>query len=86
MYYLVHIQQFLIQAESAFAANGRDFQTRLQDTELVTSNIRGFTGPRQGTSILPADLNTTNTILDGIVDLLEESLSTTEDITDRVPI
>ena len=89
MYYPFNINSvrvFSLQAESAFAADGRDLQTRLRDSELVTSDIRGFTGPRTGASLLPADLNTTNLILSGIVGLLEESLSTTENITDEVSI
>ena len=64
---------------------GRNFRTRLQDSQAVTSNFRGITGPRMGLSLLPSDLNSTNLLLSGIVDLLDEGLGTGEsDTSDQV--
>ena len=63
----------------------RNLRTRLQDSQAVTFNMRDITQSLTGTSHFPSDLNTTNMVLLGVVDLLEESLDTSEtDISDQV--
>ena len=75
----------IIQALIAFNTTGRNLQTRLQDSQAVTFNMRTTTQSAMGTSLFPSDLNTTNMVLSGVVDLLEESLDTSEtDISDQV--
>ena len=47
--------------------------------------MRDITQTPMGTSLFPSDLNTTNMVLLGVVDLLEESLNTSEtDISQQV--
>ena len=47
--------------------------------------MRDITQSLMGTSLFPSDLNTTNRVLSGVVDLLDESLDTSEtDISDQV--
>ena len=47
--------------------------------------MRDITQTLMGTSLFPSDLNTTNMVLSGVVDLLEESLNTSEtDISQQV--
>lgn len=76
---------WIIQALIAFNTTGRNLQTRLQDSQAVTFNMRTTTQSQMGISLFPSDLNTTNMVLSGVIDLLEESLDTSEtDISDQV--
>ena len=55
---------------------------RLVDTADLASQVLELTAPGQGGSLLPVDLNSTNSLIDGIVSLLDETLNTTENVTD----
>lgn len=69
----------------AFNTTGRNLRTRLQDSQAITFSMRNTTQSLMGTSLFPSDLNTTNMVLSGVVDLLEESLDTSEtDISEQV--
>ena len=69
----------------AFSTTGRNLRTRLQDSQAITFSMRNTTQSLMGTSLFPSDLNTTNMVLSGVVDLLEESLDTSEtDISEQV--
>ena len=48
----------------------------------VTEEIKSLTSERRGFSLLPTDLNSTNRVLGGVIDLLEESLDSSENTTD----
>lgn len=57
-------------------------EDRLADTAELAGQVLEFTVPGQGASLLPVDLNSTNALIDGIVSLLDQTLDTTENITD----
>lgn len=60
----------------------RPLRDRLADTAELASQVLELTAPGLGASLLPVDLNSTNSLIDGIVSLLDETLDTTENVTD----
>ena len=60
-------------------ADDLPFGERLDTLRELTGEIRGLTAPGNSYSILPSDLNTTNLVIDLVVELLENNLNSTED-------
>ena len=48
----------------------------------ITSEVLSLTESSGSFSLLPSDLNSTNRVLDGVIGLLEETLSSDENTTD----
>lgn len=55
---------------------------KLSETAELASQVLALTTPGRGASLLPVDLNSTNALIDGIVSLLDQTLDTTENVTD----
>ena len=77
------IEQLSFQADAVFnePLGDRPLRERLADTAELASQILELTAPGLGASLLPVDLNSTNSLIDGIVSLLNETLDTTENVT-----
>ena len=78
------IEQLSFQADAVFnePLGDRPLRERLADTAELAGQILELTAPGLGVSLLPVDLNSTNSLIDGIVSLLDETLDTTENVTD----
>lgn len=64
-----------------------NLRDRLMSVTDVTGEIVSLTSPgRQSFSLLPADLNSTNLVLAGVIELLEESLESGEDTSDLLAL
>lgn len=71
------------QAKDIFARRDSDsLRDRLTSASDVTGDILSLTGGASSFSLLPTDLNSTNRVLGGVIDLLEESLDSSENTTD----
>ncbi len=55
---------------------------RLEETSSLTDDILDLTEPQQGVSVLPEDLDAVNFVIDEVVGLLEETLTTDDNITE----
>ncbi len=55
---------------------------QLQQTASLTEDIRDLTQSERDTSVLPDDLDTVNFVFDQVIGLLEETLTTDENITE----
>ena len=78
------VKPLCFQADSVFnePLGDRPLRDRLTDTAELASQVLELTAPGGGASLLPVDLNSTNSLIDGIVSLLGETLDTTENVTD----
>ena len=81
---LLVLHNVYFQADSIFnePMGERPLRDRLMDTAELTNQVLELTAPGRGASLLPVDLNSTNAVIDGIVDLLDATLDTTENVTD----
>ena len=55
---------------------------RLMSAADVTADILTLTRQNSGFSLLPTDLNSTNRVLAGVIELLEDTLESDENTTD----
>ena len=62
-----------MQAEDIFSGNGTTAQILEQSASLTTQLV--VATEARGISLLPTELNTTNTILSKVIDVLEDSVS-----------
>lgn len=70
-----------IQAEEIFDNRDEGLEERLNRTAAITEELLTTSIPIDGQSHLPADLNSTNIILAGVVGLLEDTLSPENNVT-----
>ena len=61
--------------------NNVPLRDRLLSASDVTTDILSLTAP-ETVSLLPTDLNSTNLVLAGVIELLEESLDSAENTSD----
>ena len=64
-----------------FDSNDRDLAERLNKTAAIMQDVLQLIQPRDGLSHLPGDLNSTNAIVSGVLQLLEDSLTPHNNIT-----
>ena len=72
----------IIQATSIFRQRSMALRERLMAAQNITGDILSLIRQRQGLSLLPTELNSTNSVLTGVIGLLEESLESSEDTGD----
>lgn len=67
-----------------FADDEADLENQLEQTSNITANLIEATMPLDGLSLLPGDLNSTNQIIVGVLELLESTIED-DNITDVAP-
>ena len=64
-----------------FNDDDKDLTVQLNETASIMQEVLQLIQPREGASHLPGDLNTTNTIMSGVLTLLENTLVPGSNIT-----